>query len=224
VHCGAAAVGLQRTFDGFRVDDAVGRSWQAASVVLATPAAAAAGLLAPLAQGAADALAAVEYAPIVVLVSCYARADVPHALDGFGFLAPAREPVAVLGTLFSSTMFAGRVPERSVLLTSFLGGRRHAAHAALPDEALLALVRTDLQRCLGVRAAPAWTAVTRWPRAIPQTTRGHGARMQAVAEAESALPGLYCVGNYRGGVSISDCIDSAQALARRILLTRPAVA
>jgi len=53
--------------------------------------------------------------------------------------------------------------------------------------------------------------VTRWPQAIPQYTIGHLQRIAAVERAEAAAPGLRFCANWRGGVSVADCIKSAHA-------------
>ena len=61
-----------------------------------------------------------------------------------------------------------------------------------------------------------WSEVTRWPRAIPQYTKGHLARIARVEDAESGAPGLYFCANYRGGVSIGDCVKAGHATAERL--------
>jgi len=61
-----------------------------------------------------------------------------------------------------------------------------------------------------------WSEITRWPRAIPQYTMGHLQRIARVEEAERAAPGLYFCANYRGGVSIGDCVKAGHATAERI--------
>ena len=71
------------------------------------------------------ALAAIPYAPIAIVATAYRRADIAHSLAGFGFLVPQREQRKILGSLFSSSMFEGRAPADTVLLTSFVGGMRH---------------------------------------------------------------------------------------------------
>jgi len=184
--------------------------------VLAVPAYAAAALVKSLDATASHALGEIPYAPVAVLASAYRREDVAHPLDGFGFLAPARERPAVLGSLFSSTMFEGRAPADTVLLTTFIGGLRNPAMAAAPDVEMAAAVQNEMVRLIGARAEPLWTEVTRWERAIPQYTLGHLQRIAAVEGAERAVPGLYFCANYRGGVSISDCVKSGHATASRV--------
>ena len=217
---GAAARQLARQGDGsWRV--AAGEGVRAArAVVLAVPAHAAAPLVRAFAPGAAEALAAIPYAPIAIVVSAYRRADVPHPLDGFGFLAPAAERPDLLGTLFSSTMFAHRAETGTVVLTSFLGGRRNPALVAASDSELLETVRRELARLVGVSGQPLTHRITRWPQAIPQYTFGHRERMATLDQSERDSPGLFFCANYRGGVSISDCIsrgtETASIAARHL--------
>jgi oxygen-dependent protoporphyrinogen oxidase len=189
---------------------------RARAVVVAVPAYAAASLVGALDASAARALSEIPYAPVAVLATAYRREDVTHPLDGFGFLAPAKERPAVLGSLFSSTMFEGRAPADTVLLTTFIGGLRNPAMAAAPETDLVSAVQEEMARLIGVRAEPLWTEVTRWERAIPQYTLGHLHRIAAVEAAERAVPGLYFCANYRGGVSISDCVKAGHATAARV--------
>jgi protoporphyrinogen/coproporphyrinogen III oxidase len=126
---------------------------------------------------------------------------------------PKKEERRILGTLFSSSMFEGRAPEGTVLLTSFIGGRRNSSLLARPDSELAADVREELVALLGARGLPLWTEITRWTHAIPQYNLGHRERLRPVEDAERALPGLFFCANYRGGVSVADCIKSAHTTA-----------
>lgn len=220
VQCNARVVQLARDPDGTYVVtvDRTGENAQlrARAIVLAVPAYAASTLVRPLASDAAGSLESIPYAPVVVVASAYRRSDVGHPLDGFGFLAPAREQPRVLGSLFSSTMFEQRAPSDTVVFTSFLGGRRNPALVAVPDEELLPTVRDELERLVAARGTPLVSEITRWPRAIPQYTIGHLQRIAQIEQAERELPGLYFCANYRGGVSISDCITNGEAMAHTV--------
>lgn len=216
---GTRATGMKRGDAGWEVN-ATGPqgalTLSARTVVLATPAAAAAQLVRPHAQSAFDALEAIPYPPVASVASAYARADVGHALDGFGFLVPKKERRRILGTIFSSTLFGDRAPDGMVLLTTFVGGMRQPDLAELDEAAIAALVQDELVSLLGVGSMPKHTWIHRWKRAIPQYTLGHLARMAALEAAEGALPGLYFCANYRGGISVADCIKSTRAVADRI--------
>jgi len=203
---------------GTRAGEPVAR--RARNVVLAIPALPAAGLVREHAPAAAEALTEIRYAPIAIVVSAYRRADVAHSLAGFGFLVPKREQRKILGSLFSSSMFEGRAPADTVLMTSFVGGMRQPDLAAKADDELVAIVDAELRALVGAREPPQWNAVTRWTRAIPQYNVGHREHLHAVDDAEQALPGLAFCANYRGGVSVGDRIQAARTAADRIVAVR----
>jgi len=218
VECSTAARGLACRADGSWIvvagsDDSV-RSSRA--LVLALPAYAAAPLVRAFAPRAADALAGIAYAPIAIVVSAYCRVDVAHPLDGFGFLSPAVERPRLLGTLFSSTMFEHRAGDGTVVFTSFLGGRRNPAQAAASESELLETVHDELVHLVGASGRPLITEVTRWPQAIPQYTFGHRERIGELERAEQEYAGLFFCANYRGGVSISDCISRGAETAQLV--------
>ena len=192
------------------------REFRARATLLATPAYAAARLVAPFAAAAAAALAAVSYPPVAVAFSVYRRSAIAHALDGFGVLIPECERRKILGTIFSSTLFANRAPGGLVLLTSFVGGTRQPELAQRDEAAIADLVQSELAAVLGASADPEFVRVKRWPRAIPQYTLGHAGRMAQVAAAERNFPGLFFCANYRGGISIGDCIKSADRAANQV--------
>jgi oxygen-dependent protoporphyrinogen oxidase len=185
------------------------------AVVCALPADALASLdfagLAPSLQQ----LREIEHPPVCSIFTGYRREAVRHPLDGFGLLVPAVEHRPWLGTLFSSTLFPGRAPDGCVGLTSFVGGMRDPALTSRDDAALVDLVHAELGQILGVHAAPVFTHVQRWPRAIPQYALGYQRFQDAIIAAEAAAPGLFIGGNCRDGISLANCIASAGRLAQR---------
>jgi oxygen-dependent protoporphyrinogen oxidase len=193
------------------------RRLTAPALVLAVPAYAAAPLVQPLAAAAARALGEIVYPPVAAVVSAYDRAAIAHPLDGFGFLVPEKEGRRILGTIFSSTLFEGRAPEGTALLTTFVGGMRQPKLARLDEDTIARNVHEELAALIGARALPRWTRVSRWERAIPQYMPGHLDRIAALEGAERALPGLYFCANYRGGISVADCVKSAHAMAARVV-------
>ena len=216
---GVHAAGLRREADGTFVLECErgGERFElrARSVVLAVPAYDAARIVDRIAPDAAAALEAIAYPPVATVASCYRRADVAHPLDGFGFLAPRKESPPILGCLFSSSMFPGRADDSTVLLTTFIGGVRSGPLAMRSEDELTADVTAALRRYLGAQR-PLWQVATRWPRAIPQYTLGHLQRIAAVERAEAAVPGLRLCANWRGGVSVADCIKSAHAAVEAV--------
>ena len=161
-------------------------------------------------------LASISYPPVGVLVLGFAREDVAHPLDGFGFLVPEVERRHVLGAVFSSTLFAGRAPEGHVLLTAFVGGVRNPdlANADLPT--ITARVQDDLRALLGAQGEPTFRAFHLWPRAIPQYDLSYGRFKDIMDEAERRSPGLALAGSYREGVALGEAIASGEEAAARL--------
>jgi oxygen-dependent protoporphyrinogen oxidase len=189
----------------------------AKAVVLAAPAYAVAGLVREIAPGAVPSLEAIDYAPIAIAASCYRRSDVAHSLAGFGFLVPKKERRRILGSLFSSSMFEGRAPDGSVLLTTFVGGKRQPELAGRADAEIAEIVHEELAALVGASALPQWTDIMRWQKAIPQYTLGHLGRVAAIEAAERSAPGLFLRGSYRDGVAVGDRIKAAEANATAVL-------
>jgi len=194
-----------------------GERFMAPRLVIATDAMAAADLIAEHDGAAASALRSIEYPPIVVATSVYDRDKVSHPLDGFGMLVPEVEGRNILGVIFSSSLFPGRVPDGKVLLTTFVGGSRSPELALRSREELEFDIHGELRRALGIFAPPLSVDLRLWRRAIPQYNLGYGSILDALAAAELRLPGLHMLGNYRGGVSVGHCVQSGMMLADRIL-------
>ncbi|MGK0673954.1 MAG: protoporphyrinogen oxidase [Halothiobacillaceae bacterium] len=209
------AMALRQVDGGWQVDTPQG-VFTARRVVLALPAVAVAELLEPHVGEAVHALREIPYPPVVSVALGFRREDVAHPLDGFGVLIPSKERRTTLGALFSSTLFEGRVPEGQVLLTAFIGGRRHEEVGDWDDARVIDRVLDDLGPILGCRASPVMTHISRWPRAIPQYELGHLQRIAALDTALASLPGLWTRANWRDGVAVSDCIRNAWALAERL--------
>ena len=189
----------------------------AKAVILAVPAPAAAQLLAPFAAAAAHTLQAIPYAPLASVALGYQRSRVGHPLDGFGFLVPRLEKVALLGALFSSTLFPNRAAADQVLLTAFIGGATQPTILERTDKALIQQVESDLARCVQSARPADFVYLTRYTAAIPQYTMGHLDRVQRIDAEVARFPGLYLRANWRDGVSVADCVRTGERLAEQIV-------
>lgn len=218
VRCGVRVTRLERVGPRWQVGGpGFAQALEAELVILAGPAYAAAELLHALEPTLAGELAAIEYASLNVACLGYRREDVPHPLDGFGFLVPRGQGMRLLGALFSSSIFPREAPSGQVLLRVMVGGARDGALAALDDDTLLGLLREDLARSIGVRAAPSFVTLFRWPQAIPQYNVGHAARLERLDARVAQLPGLLLTGNAYRGIGVNDCARNAWPVAERAL-------
>src|SRR6201999_3047163 len=131
------------------------------AVVLATPAYAAAELLARVDRELAELLSGIEYAPMRVAGIAFRKAGVAALLDGFGFLAARDQGVRILGALYTSSLFPDHAPEDMVYLRAFAGGTLDPNALDCDDGAMREIVLTDLERVLGIDApVQQWHEVT----------------------------------------------------------------
>ena len=193
------------------------RDVRARAVLVATPSAAAAGLLrGPLPEAAAT-LDAIPYAPIVAVGLGADPAAARGEIEGFGFIVPRSADLRLLGCLFMSRLFRGRAPEGRELLHCMLGGVRWPAAVDQTDDEILDCVLGDLDRTLGLREAPKTLTLERWPRAIPQPGVDHLRRVEGVMRAVADTEGLALAGSYVAGVSVADTLESGVRAAGELL-------
>jgi oxygen-dependent protoporphyrinogen oxidase len=186
------------------------------AVIVATPAHVAAEQLGEIDDHLRRDLAAISYTSSATVTFAYRRDDVPHPLDGFGFVVPNIERRPLIACTFSSLKYDHRAPSGHLLLRSFVGGALRADAAELGDDQLCALVREQLAELLGIRRPPHLVRVHRHARAMPQYQVGHLDRVGRIEQHVALRRGLAVAGNAYRGVGIPDCIASAERAAEAI--------
>lgn len=210
-----AAIDAAPDGHGYRLHLENGDTLAADAVILAVPAYVAAAQLAPLAPQAGALLAGIRYVSTGTLSLAFRRDEITHAMQGFGIVIPRSERRPINAITWSSTKFDHRAPADHVLLRVFFGGSRNPAMMERTDDELLAIARLELDRIMGIQAAPVLHRIFRWPRANPQYDVGHLGRVAAI---EAALPaGLWATGSPYRGIGIPDCVHQAQQTATQVM-------
>lgn len=189
------------------------KTFNCRTLILAAPAFAAAKLVETFSPEIAQLLADIHYVSIASVPLAYRSEQVARKLDGFGFLAPRREGLRTLGSIWNSSLFADRAPQGWVVTTNFIGGATDPEAASLSDDELIGIVHNDLSRVLGITGEARRLPIKRWQRAIPQYNLGHAARVAKLEIALRQHRGLWIVGNYLRGVSLGDCVKDANTHA-----------
>lgn len=202
---------------GYRVRLSNGETRRADSVILATPAFITADLVSEMDAALAEALNGIPYASTATVSLAYPLTDIPRPLDGYGYLIPRAEQRPILACTWTSTKFPHRAPEGYGLIRAFIGRAGQDDMVARGDDELAALARAELGRVLGIQAAPQVQRVFRWPRAMPQYTLGHLARLTTIEQRLRAQPGLFVAGNAYRGIGLPDCITSGEMAAEAAL-------
>jgi oxygen-dependent protoporphyrinogen oxidase len=198
-------------------------AWEADAVVLTNPAYSQAEIVADLDDELAEAIGAIAYNRIVVVALGYRQADVPMALDGFGYIAPQNTRRDLLGVQWCSSIYPQRAPAGCVLLRAMSGGWQRGDIVAWDDPRILEAVRAELRVAMKISAAPIYHKIIRWDRAIPQYHLGHLDRVAGIEARLAQHPGLDLGGNAYRGVALNDCTEQADVIADLICRSRHSV-
>ena len=189
------------------------------SVVLTTPAYVTAKLLENYLPVASQTLSEIFYPTVACVVLAYPKSEFAYDMKGFGNLIPRTQGVRTLGTIWSSSLFAGRAPEGWQLLLNFIGGTLDPALAKLSEAEIIQAVHQDLKKTLlrpDTKAEPKAIAVHIWDKAIPQYEIGHLQRLATIETELQKSQGLYISANFIGGVALGDCIKRSLQEAIKI--------
>lgn len=156
------------------------------------------------------------YAPLCVVALGFSDDQIGHPLDGFGMLIPEVENFKTLGVLFSSSLFPGRAPKNHQLLTCFIGGARNPGLTEKSENELQSIVLDEISNLLNITGKPTFSHFRFWPKTIPQYEVGYDKILNQIAEIENQKNGLFIEGNFRGGVSVPDCILSGFETAKKV--------
>jgi oxygen-dependent protoporphyrinogen oxidase len=203
----------------WRVTTTTNETLVADAVCLALPGPVSARLLQDADPQLASELDGISYASSATINLAYKRADVPHALDGFGFVVPFIEKRSMIACTFSSVKFGGRAPEGRVLLRAFVGGALQPEILNLLEGDLISRVRDDLRDLLGIVQPPLFSELTRWDNSMPQYHVGHLEKVKRIQERVAVLPNLTLAGNAYSGPGIPDCIRSGEDAAGQLIAT-----
>jgi oxygen-dependent protoporphyrinogen oxidase len=158
----------------------------------------------------------IYYPPVEVLYLVYKKEAVDRLLDGFGFLVPAVENKSFLGAIWSSTIFSDRASDEYSVFTLYLGGARSPEIFEEESTRLIEKVIKEFSEIMGIQAAPLRIRERMWTRAIPQYNIGYIEHERFFEDFEIKNPGIFLSGNYRGGISVGDCIKNSEITCKRI--------
>jgi oxygen-dependent protoporphyrinogen oxidase len=158
----------------------------------------------------------IYYPPVVVLFLVYKKTIIGQPLDGFGFLIPSKERKSFLGAIWSSVLFPNRSGDDEAAFTLFIGGARNPEIENIEKEILFKKVRSEFESLMDISGEPVFMTYRYWPKSIPQYNIGYIEHENYFDEFEKKNPGVILGGNYRGGISVGDCIKNSEILVKKI--------
>jgi oxygen-dependent protoporphyrinogen oxidase len=163
-----------------------------------------------------DHLNKIYYPPVKVLYLGFRKEAVGRILDGFGFLIPEKENKTFLGAIWNSAIFPFRANDDMTAFTLFIGGARSPELADNADDTYSDMVIKEFREIMKIKKDPVFITHKMWPKAIPQYGLGYIEHERYFEKYESNNPGIFLSGNYRGGISVGDCIKNSDLTVQRI--------
>lgn len=148
-------------------------------------------------------LAELKYSSITVVYSGWNKKE--FSPGGYGFLVPRKERVPILGTIFSSNVFAGRIGEDKFLTKTMISGESEL----FKDDELASLAQESLARILKVKTRPLWSKVYRHAPGIPKYAPGYSEWKKEVQALVAQYEGISLAGWCFDGVGLADQVESA---------------
>lgn len=214
VRHGVTVTAVRRTGSGFVVSTSAGDE-AAELVVIATPSAPSARLLADLAPEAADELRQIDSASVAVVTFAFS-ADAPGVAEAVdigasGFLVPPVDDRMIKASTFSFAKWdwVRNAGDGLLLLRTSLGRFGEESTLQVPDDDLVQTSLADLTRATGLTAPPVDAVVQRWGGGLPQCWVGHLDRVARIRASVAEVPGLAVCGAAYDGVGIPATIGSA---------------
>jgi len=158
----------------------------------------------------------IYYPPVKVLYLGFKKENIGRDLDGFGFLIPEKENKTFLGAIWSSVIFPRRASDDTAAFTLFIGGARSPELLNSESDKLVHMVIEEFKSIMNIHNEPIFVREKTWSKAIPQYTLGYIEHERYFEKFETMNPGLFLSGNYRGGISIGDCIKNSEMTYKRI--------
>jgi oxygen-dependent protoporphyrinogen oxidase len=189
-------------------------SFDADAVVLAVPGDVAHDLLAPVAPGSAEELAAVPLVSTAVVLLVYPEDTATILPEGTGFVVPRGAAPMTAATWLSAKWPDPAFGTRAVI-RCYVGAAGEEDVVEAPDDDIVAACVRHLAALLPLPGDAQAATVIRWRRAMPQYEVGHRDR---VARLRAGLPpGVFVTGQPYDGVGVPDCVRAAGEQAEAVL-------
>jgi len=186
------------------------------SVFITTPAYVAAEILKNMDGYLFNQLSTIYYPPVLVLNVIYRKDKIGQVLDGFGFLIPEKEKKSFLGAIWNDSIFPNRGDENFASFTIFVGGARQSKILENDLNEVINQVLSEFEQIMKIQSQPESIKYKFWEKAIPQYSIGYVEKEFAINTFEQRNRGIFLGGNYRGGISIGDCIKNSEIHFERL--------
>ena len=156
----------------------------------------------------------IEYHPLNVLHFSLERKKIYSPIDGFGVLAKPSDKLSFLGILFNSRIFPHLSPKKNDLITVMVGGAKQKNILKNPKKEIEKKIVSDIKKIIHYDGKIELLNHFSWKKGIPQYDMNFFNFSKSIKDYTQKNPGLFIIGNFLGGVSVSNCIKAGHKTAQ----------
>ena len=158
----------------------------------------------------------IYYCPIYVLHLGIEKQKIKDDIGGFGVLTKPSDNKSFLGIIFNSRIFPHVAPVDKDLITVMVGGTRQEQLLKTDKNLLFDKIVSDIRKLISYSGQIIMKHDFLWEKGIPQYGLDHDYITKEIKDFENKNKDLHIMGNYVNGISVSDCIEKASILSKRL--------
>ena len=163
-----------------------------------------------------NSLSEVNYSPMLSTQLVFKKEDLNLPENGFGFLIPRKESIRLLGAIWKSNIFPDQTENEYVHVNLMTGGSHDIKVIDQDIRDIEKEVIEEFSAIMNVKGDAEMVSSKLWKQAIPQFHVDFALVEESMDRFQKANEGFYIGGNFRSGVSVSDCVDGAKNLSEFI--------
>ena len=158
----------------------------------------------------------IYYCPIYVLHLGIEKQKIKDDISGFGVLTKPSDNKSFLGIIFNSRIFPHVAPSEKDLMTVMVGGTRQEQLLKTDKDLLFDRIVSDIRKLISYNGQIIMKHDFLWEKGIPQYGLDHDYITKEIKNFENKNKDFHVMGNYVNGISVSDCIEKASILSKRL--------
>ena len=158
----------------------------------------------------------IYYCPIYVLHLGLEKQKIKNDISGFGVLTKPSDNKSFLGIIFNSRIFPHVAPLDKDLMTVMVGGTRQKQLLKTDKDLLFDKIVRDVRKLISYDGQIIMKHDFLWDKGIPQYGLDHDYITKEIKNFENKNKDLHILGNYVNGISVSDCIEKASILSKKL--------
>ncbi|HAH49752.1 MAG TPA: protoporphyrinogen oxidase [Balneola sp.] len=163
-----------------------------------------------------NSLSEINYSPMLSTQLVFKKEDLNLPENGFGFLVPRKENTRLLGAIWKSNIFPDQTEDEYVHVNLMTGGSHDIKVIDQDIRVIEKEVIEEFSTIMNVKGGAEMVSSKLWKKAIPQFHVDFASVEDSMNRFQKENEGFYIGGNFRWGVSVSDCVDGAKNLSEFI--------